>query len=166
MLLQRRECERTRHDDDVRAGHCDSRVAASNAPRKCPGGKGWIGGGAQASSPSYRRFDARAEGEKRISLPVVVEVPVGVERECEYMRVCIAVCFRECISSASRGRARKIYETLRRRRGIENNDEENDDKRRYIIEDDALSASRLSLPIRPGSQRKVARESGRGCRTP
>lgn len=78
----RGECERIHRDDGFRAGHCDGRVAASNAPRKCPGGKGWIGGGAQASSPSYRRFDSRAEGEKRISLPVVVEVPVGVEREC------------------------------------------------------------------------------------
>lgn len=100
-------------DDGVGAGHCDGRVAASNAPRKCPGGKGWIGGGAQASLSSYRRFDARAEGEKRISLSVVVEVPVGVERECEYKRVFIAVCFRECISSASL-RTKKIYKTLRR----------------------------------------------------
>lgn len=85
--------------------HRDNRVAASNAPRKCPGGKGWIGGGAQASSSSYRRLDARAEGEKRTSLSVVVEVPVGVERECKYVRLCIAVCFCECISSGSHDRA-------------------------------------------------------------
>jgi len=91
--------------DGVRAGHCDGRVAASNAPRKCPGGKGWIGGGAQASSLSYRRFDARAEGEKRISLSVVVEAPVGVERECEYKRVFSSVISRmslECISQQSK----------------------------------------------------------------
>lgn len=84
VLLQRRERKRIHRGDGVRAGHCNGRVAASNAPRKCPGGKAWIGG-AQASSPWYRRFDARAEGEKRISLPVVVEVPVGVERECGYV---------------------------------------------------------------------------------
>lgn len=104
--VQRREYKRTRRDDGARAGHCDSRVAASIAPRNCPGGKGWIGGGAQASSLSYRRFDARAEEEKRISLPVVVEVPVGVEREYEYVRVCIAVCFRECIY--------RVYVSLRK----------------------------------------------------
>lgn len=42
----------------------------ANALWKCPGGKGWIGGGAQASS-WYRRFDSRAEGKKRIQTVVV-----------------------------------------------------------------------------------------------
>jgi len=77
--------QRFSDDDDVGARRRDGRVAASNAPRKCPDGKGWIGGGAQAPSAPYRRLGARAEGEKRTTLSVVIEVPVRVNRECEYM---------------------------------------------------------------------------------
>ncbi|EZA60756.1 hypothetical protein X777_13996 [Ooceraea biroi] len=138
----------------------DGRVAASNAPRKCPGGKGWIGGGAQAPSSSYRRLDARAEGEKRTSLLVVVEVPVGVERECEYVRVCIAVCFCECIST----KRQKFTGTLKRHRDTENNhDDDYDHDNENVDKRDGQQRAISILAVAADSPGFSEKSGARGC---
>ncbi|EFN60995.1 hypothetical protein EAG_12190 [Camponotus floridanus] len=73
------------------------------------------GGSGVARKRRRRRIDASTPGPRErsgLSLPVVVEVPVGVERECEYVRLCVTVCF--CISSGPHGRAGGIYKDVER----------------------------------------------------